>query len=129
MRFTLKEIIEVVCWNFEVDITTNKLRTRNVVDAKKAYAYFARKYTFKSHEKIGEAISHHHATIIHHERSYPTIIKFDNELQQKHNKCMADFKRIDETKDCSHENIYTEKKDYGVCVNCGAEMTRVWMVV
>ena len=58
-------------------------RLRRVVDARRAFAYFMRKETNYTLERVGSLLNKDHATILHYCRTAKALIKTDKDFAKK----------------------------------------------
>lgn len=78
----LKKIVNKVNEHFDCDITVN-IRQREIVMARGAYFYLARKTTTKSLKDIGAAVGRDHSSVLYSLSNFDDWIMFDKNFNEK----------------------------------------------
>lgn len=78
----LQKIVNKVNEHFDCDITIN-IRQRDIVMARGAYFYLAKKTTTKSLKDIGAAVGRDHASVLYSLSNFDDWIMFDKNFNEK----------------------------------------------
>lgn len=78
----LQKIVNKVNEHFDCDITVN-IRQREIVMARGAYFYLARKTTTKSLKDIGAAVGRDHSSVLYSLSNFDDWIMFDKNFNEK----------------------------------------------
>ena len=78
----LQKIVNKVNQHFDCDITIN-IRQRDIVMARGAYFYLAKKTTTKSLKDIGAAVGRDHSSVLYSLSNFDDWIMFDKNFNEK----------------------------------------------
>jgi hypothetical protein len=81
---------EIILSNLGVDVLEDKRRKRNIIDAKKIYAYILSQKGYGC-SRIGNSIRMHHSNIIHYLKDAKYLIETDKELGNNYKMCKSSF--------------------------------------
>ena len=84
---SLREIIRT---NLGVDVVEDRRRLRNIIDAKKIYAYILSKKGYGC-SRIGNSMKMHHSNIIHYLKGAKYLIETDKEVGNNYKMCKSSF--------------------------------------
>jgi len=84
---SLREIIKI---NLGVDVAEDRSRKRNIIDAKKIYAYILSQKGYGC-SRISDSIKMHHSNIIHYLKDIKYLVETDKEVGDNYKMCKSSF--------------------------------------